>query len=104
MSEIDDEHSSESAGVSETGEKDRRRLSRLNDRRLSDDVDNGRVGLVEAEGGMNIYSMAPGEPPKIAEVFARFGVAWTPVPVIGLYRSLKKRMKIYQLECGQKTL
>jgi hypothetical protein len=37
---------------------------------------------------MNIYSMAPGDPPKIAEVLGRVGYTGTGVPVIGLYLSL----------------
>ena len=44
----------------------------------------GLVGRVVADGGMNIYSMLPGEPPKMAEVFARAGFTGIPVPVIGL--------------------
>lgn len=84
-SEIE-EYSSESSLLSGTVVNDRRRLSRLRDRRFS--VVSGVVGRVVALGGMNIYSMAPGDPPKIAEVLGRVGYTGTGVPVIGLYLSL----------------
>ena len=83
-----EEHSSESGRISEVDVDDRRRLSRLKDRRFS--VVSGVVGRVVAEGGMNIYSIAPGEPPKIADVLGRVGCTGIGVPVIGLYLSLLK--------------
>jgi hypothetical protein len=48
------------------------------------------VGRVVAEGGMNIYSMAPGDPPKTAELLCRGRCTGIGVPVIGLYLSLLK--------------
>ena len=84
-SEIE-EYSSESGRLSGTAVNDRRRLSRLKDRRFS--VVSGFVGRVVAVGGMNIYSIAPGEPPKIAEVLGRVGCTGTGTPVIGLYLPL----------------
>ena len=86
-SEIE-EYSSESGWLSGAVVSDRRRLSRLKDRRFS--VVSGLVGRVVAEGGMNIYSMAPGDPPKTAELLCRGGCTGIGVPVIGLYLSLLK--------------
>jgi hypothetical protein len=86
-----EEHSSESGRTSEVDVDDRRRLSRLKDLRFS--VVSGVVGRVVAEGGMNIYSIAPGDPPKIAEVLGRVGCTGIGVPVIGLYLSLLKKRK-----------
>ena len=87
-----EEHSSESGRISEVDVDDRRRLSRLKDRRFS--VVSGVVGRVVAEGGMNIYSIAPGDPPKIADVLGRVGCTGIGVPVIGLYLSLLIRLPI----------
>lgn len=84
-SEIE-EHSSESGKLSGAAVSDRRKLSLLKERRFS--VVFGIVGRVVAEGGMNMYSIAPGDPPKMAEVLGRDGCTVTGVPVIGLYLSL----------------
>lgn len=63
-------------------------FSLLGERLLS--VAFGRVARVVPVGGINIYSMGPGEPPKMAEVFVLGVCVGIETPVIGLYLSLYK--------------